>query len=462
MMTSTARRGGRPTFIGALAGLLSVIGLTVAGPPASAHAPFGDAIISNGTVQLGIHPQAHLNVPGPASSGGTPFVGLRFVPTNAEATAPGCLCEGWGVADATTGLTGHANEDDGVVNITPVSFTVTATTAVSVVTVSGPGGQSLEVTHDYHPSPATPNLYEVTVSVRNTGTAPVGDLRYRRVMDWDVEPTAFSEFVTIQTGGALNLLDDNNDGFATANPLGPDTSGGVFPVLTGSFTDAGPDDHGARFDFGFGALAVGATRTFTIFYGAAATEAAALAAITAAAVEVYSFGQPNTPTGPTNGDPNTFIFAFGQVGGTPVGACAAEPVPGPGDIVGTGGNDQITGTPGPDRIFGLGGNDDIAALGGDDIVYGGPGDDRISGGDGEDTLCGGAGRDFLSGGAGNDRLFGGEGNDDLSGGADDDSLFGETNDDRLVGGPGANTNDGGPDADSCQTPAPPTAVNCSP
>ncbi len=73
-------------------------------------------------------------------------MGFTIRPTNAEATAPGCLCEGWGAADASTGLTGYANVSvRGVVNITPVSFVTTPTTAVSVVTIGG----VLEVTHDY-------------------------------------------------------------------------------------------------------------------------------------------------------------------------------------------------------------------------------------------------------------------------------------------------------------------------
>lgn len=140
-------------------------------------------------------------------------------------------------------------------------------------------------------------------------------------------------------------------------------------------------------------------------------------------------------------------------------ACASEPVPGPGDIVGTPGNDRLVGTPGPDRIFGLGGNDDIAGLGGDDVIYGGSGDDRISGGTGNDTLCGGDGIDFLSGGAGDDLLFGGAGNDDLSGGDGDDQLFGEAGNDRLTGGAGVNVNNGGDGTDTCVSPA---GTNCSP
>ena len=41
---------------------------------------------------------------------------------------------------------------------------------------------------------ATPGATTVTGTARraiDTGTAAVTDLRYRRVMDWDIEPTAF-------------------------------------------------------------------------------------------------------------------------------------------------------------------------------------------------------------------------------------------------------------------------------
>jgi hypothetical protein len=174
------------------AGALAAFSLSMAGA-GQAHPPGGDAIITNGVVTLGIHNFAHLNVPGPPSSGGTTFVGVRYNPTGAEATAPGCLCEGWGVADAGTAVTGYANEAvDGVVNLTPVSFVFTPTTAISTVLV----GSTFQVTHNYRPS-TSPNLYEAVVTIQKISLSTVSDVRYRRVMDRDVEPTAFSEVETI-------------------------------------------------------------------------------------------------------------------------------------------------------------------------------------------------------------------------------------------------------------------------
>lgn len=278
------------------------------------------AIITNGTVTLGVNDEGHLNVGGgaPSSGTGTTDVGLRYNPTGAEATAPGCLCEGWGAGATDSSLSpfsGFANVAvDGVQNLTLSSFTSTASTATSVVTIANGVTPSLQVTHAYAPSAATPNLYQVDVTIKNIGPDALTDVRYRRVMDWDAEPTAFSEYVTIQgTAAAANVLFASNNGFASANPFaGPSDLG-----ATGDFTNVGVLDHGALFDFGFGGLAVGAELAFKIFYGAAGTMAGALAALGAVAAEVYSLGIPSgfSPTDPSFGEPNVFIFGFAGVGG---------------------------------------------------------------------------------------------------------------------------------------------------
>ena len=280
-------------------------------------ADHSSAIIDNGVIQLGVNDQGHLNMPGGTRSSGTgtTFVGLRYMPTNAEATAPGCLCEGWGAADATTGTSGYANEArwPRVANMQVVSFVSDASTATSIVDIPNSASPLLRVTHFYHPSTETPNLYQVDISITNMGGSPV-DLRYRRVMDWDIEPTAFSEYVTIDTGTAADLAFTSDNGFETSNPLGPRSS----MYFTGSAVDSGPRDHGALFDFEFGELAPGETKEFRTFYGATANEVDALAAIGAVGAEAYSFGQSNTPGGPDLGTPNTFIFAFAGIGGDPI------------------------------------------------------------------------------------------------------------------------------------------------
>jgi len=274
---------------------------------------FAQAVISNGTVKLGVNRDGSLNVP----QSGSGIVGLRYVPNNLEATSDGCTCEGWGAADKLTGVVGGANTANyGTVgfNIVVESFTADASTAKSVVRI----GSKLRVTHSYHPSPS-PNLYQVDVTIENISSAPIEAL-YRRAMDWDIRPTPFSEYVTIVTTNpstgtkpaAIMFTSDN--GFANSNVL---TNPGQI-LFTGEATDSGPADHGAVFDFNFGMIDPSAKKEFRTFYGAAGTETDALNAIAAVGAEAYSLGQSSTVNGPTLGTPATFVFGFTGVGGTAV------------------------------------------------------------------------------------------------------------------------------------------------
>ena len=275
------------------------------------------SIITNGTIGLGVNPEGHLNFYSSVlslgyggGSGGTYAYGLRFLPTGAEATAPGCLCEGWGIGDMSTGLQGSANRDSqspSVQNLVVESFTVTPSTAVSVVRAAG----IYRVTHNYHPTTLTTYLYEVEVTIENISSAP-RDVIYRRVMDWDVEPTPFNEYVTIQRGTATAIYRTDNNGFNAGNPF----SFSSYGALNVNVVDNGPRDHGALFDFRFGILNPGQKVHFRTFYGAANNEANALLAIGAAQIEAYSLGQ--TSTDKIGGTPNTFIFGFGGIGGAPV------------------------------------------------------------------------------------------------------------------------------------------------
>ena len=247
------------------------------------------AIISNGTVKLGVNDAGQLNFSDPVTG---EYRGITFVPTDNDGTRAGCPCEGWGAAnvdvDPDKTFSGKANQDQGgITGVTVTSFSATDSTAISVTTLAG----KLKVTHDFRPFGSTPNLYEVLVTLENVGAEALADVRYTRVMDWDVEPTATNEFVTIRRGNASALLYSNDNGFDDNNPLGP-----RFPIdpasVNADLDHSGPADHGALFDFGFGALAAGESKTFSIFYGAAATEAQADAAVSAAGAEVFSYGQP--------------------------------------------------------------------------------------------------------------------------------------------------------------------------
>lgn len=252
---------------------------------------WGQAILTHGDTRIGIREDGALNVPD--ASGHNGAVGLEYLPSAllaqeaTDALSPGCWCEAWGVADAISGTGGGTGADTGTDNITVESFTSTATTATSTTNMGG----IFRVVHAVSPG-AVSGSFRMDVTVTNiSGSAT--ELLYRRAMDWDIYPSYFEELVTLYTGGASNIVYTSDDGFADGNPL----SGPSFLLFEGEAVDSGPEDHGALFDFNFGTLAAGASRTFTIFYGAAADQAGAMSALAALNAEAYSLGKPDPCTG---------------------------------------------------------------------------------------------------------------------------------------------------------------------
>ena len=291
----------------------------------SLDARFGDQpdkTIDNGTIRLGINNEGHLNVPGfdPSSGTGTSTVGLRLNATNADALAPGCECEGWGIGERFLGFSGWANNSyGGTDNLTVEQAEFEDDTATSRVRLAD-AESTVSVEHHFRPVPNVPYLYAIDVTVTNiTGVnsdnpnlyyGPVSPV-YRRVMDWDVEPTAFSEYVTIASPGGIRppeIVYTSNDGFGSPDPLDPFSDLGA----VGLFEDVGPQDHGAMIQIDLGTLDTffNPTATFTMYYGAAPDEATALAALAQVDAELYSLAQPDTPDGATTGEPNTFIWGY--------------------------------------------------------------------------------------------------------------------------------------------------------
>ena len=266
-------------------------------------------VVTSGDVSLGIQRLGALGGVG---------VGIALAGLG-DGITPGCLCEGWGASlGSVKGWS--ANENGGNSNVTGVSFTGTSTSATSVVNV----GTALQVSQAYALS-ASPSLIVNHVTLTNTGAA-AGEVRYSRSMDWDIPPTTFSELVTIGGVGATRLIFSNDNGFATPDPL-TNPSALVAGTTNTNFADSGPSDHGAFFTFSFGTLAVGESVSFEIFYGAATSEAGALAALGAVGAEVYSLGQSSGTTGRASGAPGTYIFGFAGVGGTPLPSVPAVPEP---------------------------------------------------------------------------------------------------------------------------------------
>lgn len=314
----------------------------------ASQAMAGEVIYNTGneataTVALGINDAGHLNIlddkgvrtSGSSQSGlfGTAY---KFSDgTWRDATSPGCYCEGWGVSvDGKT--SGYASIDNatiaspsGVVNLTVSSFTASKVGAdpdfsIANSTVALTSLPGLTVSQTYAPSDKTSALFKNTVTIANNTGSTVTDVQYVRVMDWDVPPTEFNEFVTIKGTTTTTLLAQSGaNGFDTPNPLDGYNNGGFSADCDNSLggghdcDKAGVSDHGAYFKFNFGSLEDGKSYTFDIFYGAGGNEREALAALSAIGAELYSLGYSND-AGSANINSPVYAFAFKGVGGTDI------------------------------------------------------------------------------------------------------------------------------------------------
>lgn len=286
---------------------------------ASAVSACAQAVISlpGNEVQLGVNELGALGAGStPAGSNASGLLGIYLTAQRADGITPGCFCEGWGVAanSTTAGYVGNSN--GGTSNISAVSFSSTAHTATSVTQL---GGTGLQISQAFAPSAASTTLFDDKVTLTNTGTAAISNVQYSRAMDWDINPTEFNEYVTVGGIGASALQFSNDDGFCVPNPLGSCAS-----ILSGTtnvnFTKLGPADQGSFFTFGFGGLDAGASKTFDIFYGAGANEAAAIAGLSTVGAEVYALGYASDgPGGTADVDSGVWAFGFSGVGGTPIG-----------------------------------------------------------------------------------------------------------------------------------------------
>lgn len=258
---------------------------------------FPSACISNGTVELGVNPDGSLLAEDDERD---TLVGVRQVSTGLDALRGGTPYEGWGVADLASGVGGQASYDDGS-TVTVESFDVTPTTATSVVTVGDPSAPTFRVTHAFSPSLLDPNVYVVRVRIENLTDGTLEDVRYRRVIDWDVEPTPTDEFVSI-VDRDLAVIETRTDGFNSPDPRVPNEEG-----VTGDADDVGPGDLGATFDFDLGSIASGDFVEFFLFYGVAPTEADALDALDTVGADSYTTGRPASSE---DGSPATFFFGY--------------------------------------------------------------------------------------------------------------------------------------------------------
>jgi type IV pilus assembly protein PilY1 len=287
-------------------------------------------------IALGVNDDGSLNTTDGAVSVNSEFrdprTGLAYRFSNGDyrdGTSFGCFCEGWGVSTSSAGgHSGYANvsTDGGANNLTFGALIAGSSSAISTVSLTDLPG--LSVVHSAAPSAGAPGaLFEMKVKIVNATGAALNDVKYVRVLDWDVPLTETNEFVTIRGTATTSLLEFSNDqGFATANPLAANPTEIVAGTTNVDFIDSGPADHGAYFRFNFGTIANGDSYEFSIFFGATPSERTANMALAAVGAELYSLGQSSTAfDSQLTGAPATYIFGFNGVGGVTPPVSVPEP-----------------------------------------------------------------------------------------------------------------------------------------
>jgi len=220
----------------------------------------------------------------------------------------------------------------------------TADQFITVGRIGSTVAKSITVQHHAQPFGVNEKLWQINVTITNTGNLPITQLRYVRAMDWDITPTQFDECVDLYLGTAADAGGDlecvSNNGFVSGLPseFTDEVPGSQDNITyrgqcaqangdTSSVQALGSFDQGAAFLFNFHdvsvaePLFVGKTKTFTIFYGAADNQVEAEDLLKRAQIEVYSFGFPNDDINGGGDGCNyrdyRYIFGFGNVGGDP-------------------------------------------------------------------------------------------------------------------------------------------------
>ncbi|GBF89234.1 hypothetical protein Rsub_02111 [Raphidocelis subcapitata] len=310
----------------ALLACLLALAATAPAPAAAQSCP-----LRTDDVTIGVDLGGQLNAP--YSPGTDPLgvgrIGLRaiFNGTELTSTEKGCPCEGWGASAVDASGATRAVYYNNANSNAPASPTLAPGPVPpgDTCTAESSVPDAFTVKHVYEPS-GEPNVFRVVVTINNTGTTTLSQVRYRRVMDFDIDPTPYREYITLDYNGndqpeMLEAWSDN--GFASSEPGDPAAVGTVIVPPNTKALLSGPEDHGAVFQFKFADLAPGESITFNTFYGAAPTDEQAKAALAGVGAEVWALAYSTIGNSSTGFQANlngsaVFFFAFGGVGGVPL------------------------------------------------------------------------------------------------------------------------------------------------
>ncbi len=202
-----------------------------------------------GAVSVGIGTGGNLFDPGP-------FIGFRRNSNGLDPISPGTPHEGWGARVGGIGgrvqphFLGNQNFVSNGSSFLPASATTSGF-------INNGSGNALRVDHAF--SFVASNVMAIDVKMTNLSGA-TNTMNYRRLGDWDINPTPFSEIITANAA-AGDFKQSTFQGFQSGNPN--DAWGSLIPPAGGSF---GPADFGAGIEIEFLNVANGASRDFAIYY----------------------------------------------------------------------------------------------------------------------------------------------------------------------------------------------------
>ena len=301
---------------------------------------------ANQTIALGVNPAGHLNTPTgsgtvannanvlnstPPGSVGTAYKwsggknisggGTNYPAGWYDGTSPGSKWEGWGASGTLPvsgkAISGYASVDAGGIsaNITVKSFVVDSTSIKSTVWISDPADPTkaplLEVTHVYGPTAGVtnPTLFQALVTITNISGGTLTDVRYRRIMDWDMLnnlTTVYSDMVGVASSYAsaytpkvFDACDNGGSWYSITPdpmvacrpaPLPVTTSTHVDYTGLGGTVNNQTTNLGASFTFQFGDLLCNESAVFYIYYGAGSSRTEVTTALNTVGAGVYSLG----------------------------------------------------------------------------------------------------------------------------------------------------------------------------
>ncbi len=343
--------------------------------PASSFPPWGiihnSLIQSQQTIMIGVNPTGNLNTPNGAGTTATNSLNVNISQANSgsvgisyywpgakkvgttgtyakgwyDSTSQGKKWESWGAGaldNRGAQAWGSASiESAGVVNMTVKSFVVDPTSIKSTVWINDTSGNPmLEVTHLYGPTSGdtNQNLFQGLVTITNISNDTLQDVRYRRMMDWDIlenvlDPSVDAVGVKASYNSSTNpkiwsYCDNGGESisapYTQANPFiacKPWNNASLNQDYVGQTGGASAQyGTGSSFDFQFGKLPCNSSVTFYIYYGAAGSRTALSnpndpqnpGAMERVGATVYSMAyDPNYPT-------LAYAFGFKGISGTAI------------------------------------------------------------------------------------------------------------------------------------------------